>query len=161
MTVSSIYHGSTTTPLAHVRTVQVKSKPVGWLECTANEFLRLLAEHEAGKIDLLKMPEYANDDADTGTDEPVDERTITQPSGGRAQTFGTRRTPGATFASVRQVLARATEPMFVDQIAHQAQSTPAAVRLVLQRNPRCFVCADVDGHAKRWVAIRDNGNKTQ
>ena len=73
MTVTSIYQGGTTTPLAHVRTVQVKSKPVGWLECTANEFLRLLAEHEAGKINLLEMPECANDADDDVADDTDDE----------------------------------------------------------------------------------------
>ena len=152
MTVSSIYHGSTTTPLAHVRTVQVKSKPVGWLECTANEFLRLLAEHEAGKINLLEMPECANDTDDDDADD-TDDKPAAQPAASReADPLIFNR--GGTAVMIHQCLTVAGCPLTPEAIARHCGRSLNAVRSALRRNPTMFVIAGdarEDGRKKTWA----------
>ena len=46
------------------RTVRSKRRPVSWLHCPADEFLRLLAQHEAGEIDLRLMPVEEENEVD-------------------------------------------------------------------------------------------------
>jgi hypothetical protein len=76
MTVSAhngrhVYRGATKIAHAHVRTVYPQRKPLGWLECSADEFFRLLALHEAGRINLLTMPELSADNtSEVDPDEP-------------------------------------------------------------------------------------------
>lgn len=37
-------------------------RPVSWLHCPVHEFVNLLAQHEAGEIDLLAMPTEEEED---------------------------------------------------------------------------------------------------
>ena len=55
-------------PVSPVRVVQTQRKPVSWLECSTDEFMRLLAQHEAGEINLLAMPEMAGDEVEIEPD---------------------------------------------------------------------------------------------
>ena len=153
MTVTSIYQGGTTTPLAHVRTVQVKSKPVGWLECTANEFLRLLAEHEAGKINLLEMPECAND-ADDDVADDTDDEPVAQQASREADPLIFNR--GGTAVMILQCLTVAGCPLTPEAIARHCGRSLNAVRGALRRNRTMFVIAGdavEDGRKKTWTKV--------
>jgi hypothetical protein len=55
-------------PVSPVRIVTTQHKPVGWLECSVAEFMLLLAQHEAGEINLLAMPEMAGDEVEIEPD---------------------------------------------------------------------------------------------
>lgn len=46
------------------KTSAPKRKPVAWLYCSADEFIRLLAQHEAGEINLLDMAGDLPDEPD-------------------------------------------------------------------------------------------------
>lgn len=152
---NKVYGHASRTPLAHVRTVQQKRRPLGWMECSVDEFLRLLALHQAGKINLLKTPEYATDDID---DEPEDEQPVVEKPLGKARRSAASRVPGATCVLVRQTLAHSSDPMTSEQIARQTGATNNAVRTVLRRNPQWFACAGTEGQALLWVAKREGDN---
>lgn len=67
-------------PVSPVRIVTTQHKPVGWLECSVAEFMRLLDQHEAGEINLLAMPEMAGDEVEIEPDaEDVETETVAAP----------------------------------------------------------------------------------
>lgn len=149
-----VYGGATTQPLAHVRTVQVKRKPLGWLDCNVDEFLRLLALHESGKIDLLQMPETSANDCDDLDDEtPVEQVVQAAPEVNQRRPVTRNK---ASAGMVRQVVATANRPLTVDEIARKAQLSPAAVRSAIRRGRAFFACAGVagDGHTKLWRKVQ-------
>lgn len=45
-----------------------KRKPIAWLYCSADDFMRLLAQHEAGEINLLDMAGDLPDEPDEATE---------------------------------------------------------------------------------------------
>jgi hypothetical protein len=50
-----------------------KRQVVAWLDCSADEFIRLLAQHEAGEINLLDMAGVVPDEAVEVEEEPAEE----------------------------------------------------------------------------------------
>ena len=142
---------ATKKPLARVRTVQEKRKPLGWLECSADEFVRLLALHDAGKINLLTMPEYSTDDPEKA--EEVEGEQAPQPAP-RSQSGVTIERNYAGAGMVRQLLARAAAPMTIVEIAHKLGLSVNAVRKIVRSDKEHFVCVGVDGHTKRWKATK-------
>lgn len=149
---------ATKNPLAYVRTVQEKRKPLGWLECSADEFFRLLTLHSAGKINLLAMPETSADTLDDEPEEDEREDVTEQPPAPSplappsAVKRGTLARNKASAGVVRQVVASADRPLTVIEIAHKAKLSPAAVRAAIRRGKTFFQCAglDEDGHTKLW-----------
>jgi len=59
-------HGGGTRQAAHnaPRTAPIRRHQVSWLHCPVDKFVRLLAQHEAGEIDLLLMPIEESDEVD-------------------------------------------------------------------------------------------------
>lgn len=137
-------HATRPVPTLPVRTVQDRRQTDGWLECSAEEFMRLLSLHNAGKINLLEMPETAADAVDElpedeANEQPTDPRRL----GVVSRTKGSL---GIVITAVSQSLT----PMTVREIVGKTGLTEGAVRGILQKNPRWFTCVSVDGHVKRW-----------
>lgn len=106
--------------------------------------MRLLSLHNAGKINLLEMPETAADAVDElPEDEANEQHTDPRRLGVVSRTKGSL---GIVITAVSQSLA----PMTVREIVNKTGLTEGAVRGILQKNPRWFTCVGVDGHVKRW-----------
>jgi|GEM_PF-6888896 len=59
-------YGGGTRQAAHSapRTAPIRRHQVSWLHCPVDKFVRLLAQHEAGEIDLLLMPVEEENEVD-------------------------------------------------------------------------------------------------
>jgi hypothetical protein len=137
-------HASRPVPTLPVRTVQERRHGLGWGECPAEEFMRLLALHNAGKINLLEMPETAADAVDELPEDEADE----QPADPR-RLGAISRTKGS-LGIVITAVSQSPTPMTVREIVGKTGLTEGAVRGILQKNPRWFTCVSADGHVKRW-----------
>lgn len=149
-------HATRSYAIEPVRTVQVKRKPLGWLECNVDEFVRLLALHESGKINLLQMPETSADDCD---DETVADGTQsaeeTKPR--RLETVSRNM---ASTGMVRQALGRSHLPLTASEIARTTGLTENAVKAALRRNPQWFACVGTHEKAKLWRPVNAICNRT-
>lgn len=107
--------------------------------------MRLLALHNAGKINLLEMPETAADAVDELPEDEADEQpTDPRRLGAISRTKGSL---GIVITAVSQSLT----PMTVREIVGKTGLTEGAVRGILQKNPRWFTCVGTEGHVKRWT----------
>lgn len=143
-TQRSYGHATRPVPTLPVRTVQERRHALGWGECPVDEFMRLLALHNAGEINLLTMPETAAD----ATDEPAEDDADEQPAEPRR--LGVVERTKGSVGIVLIAVSQSPTPMTVREIVRATGLTDSAVRAVLQRNQQYFVCVGVDGQTKRW-----------
>ena len=135
-----IYNGATKTPLAPVRAGVSKRRRVGWLHCSVDEFLRLLAMHEAGEINLLEMDDGTADEDDADPVEP--DEPIAQP---RSHVGG-----GMTFGRVLFVLQQASKPLSAQQISSMSGTNIETVRDHLTSND-AFTLVGRNGCNGLWM----------
>lgn len=138
-------HATRPMPTLPVRTVQERRHTAGWLDCPADEFMRLLALHNAGEINLLEMPETAADVVDEPPEEEADEQSAIP------RRFGAVNRDMGSAGRVVNLLSQAA--LTVQEITQKTGLTASAVRTVLHRNPQWFVCVGVEDHAKRWKRV--------
>lgn len=143
-TQRSYGHGSRPMPTQPVRGAPSKRHAPGWLECAAEEFIRLLALHNAGEINLLAMPERTGDVVEL-PDEPEADETPTDP-----RRLGPVNRDMGSAVRVCNLLSQLQAALTVQEITQKTGLTANAVRTVLRRNPQWFVCVGADGHVKRW-----------
>lgn len=134
----TIHAPPTKHPTAPVRIAVNRRRPVSWLHCGVDEFLRLLALHEAGKINLLEMDtEEPDDDIEPDVDG--------EPLHGRTHVAG-----GTTFGRVLFVMQQATRPLTAKEIASMAGTNIETTRDHLSTSD-AFVLVSKSGCAGLWM----------
>lgn len=134
------YNGGTRQSPAAVRVVPDKRRRLGWCECPVDEFLNLLAQHEAGRINLLDMPETSADPVD---DEPEEET---------PQAQGKRKRGRGVLPALQQVMGEVRRPLTWNQLSEITGFDAYSIRTVLYREKKLFrqTGAMVDGRST-WV----------
>lgn len=136
-----VHNGGTRQAFTPVRVVPDKRRRLGWCECPVDEFLHLLAQHEAGKINLLDMPETSADPID---DEPEEEET--------PQAQGKRKRGRGVLPALLDVMRQVRRPLTWDQLGEITGFDAYSIRTVLYREKKLFMRTGtmVDGRSA-WV----------
>lgn len=116
-----------------------RRRGAGWLHCSVDEFMALLAEHEAGKINLLEI------DADSPDSDIAD-----QPEPEELEAVRGRSTNGSTFGCVLAVMQRATKPLCASQIANMSGVKLSTVKDYLTSG-ETFVLVQTTGFTGYWM----------
>lgn len=145
--VRYVNHAATKRPTAYVRTVQEKRRPLGWLECTADEFMRLLALHNKGEINLLAMPEYASDPVADESEADADEAPEPTSRAGA----GPQSMTVPALIRVRQAMRHITQPTPTAVIASRSGLTKQSAAYILRTHPGEFTCVGQEGRENLWM----------